>query len=99
MCPVVVYFFFFLSAFQPKLHLICAGRCIIGEASELIFIEFICSLNKDGGIWRIKAAWNIADYAALFFRDLLIPRLPLLFAGWAGVFCIFPFSCHSKRKW
>lgn len=78
MRPAVV-FFFFLSAFQPKLHLICAGRCIIVEASELIFIEFICSLNKDGGIWRIKAAWNIADYAALFFRDLLIPRLPLLF--------------------
>lgn len=41
--------FFFLSAFQPKLHLICAGRCIIGEASELIFIESVCSLNKDGG--------------------------------------------------
>lgn len=48
MCRVVVHFFF-LSAFQARLHLICAGRCIIGEASELIFIESVCSLNKDGG--------------------------------------------------
>lgn len=41
--------YFFLSASQLKLHLIWAGRCIIGEASELIFMESVCGLNNNGG--------------------------------------------------